>query len=866
MSVWVRLVVAVAMLKCVAAIGVAVVSDGYSSTPLLYSPYQYGLLVLAFGATGAALIAARTGDRRAVWLGCILVLTAAPFAGVLLSCCATATIHPALTKAADLLGRTPLDPLLPVFFWLFVRHFPDEPAPLAGVRTPRIATLVLLALAVLLIVSNLSEFVWPIRPGPLNDVRAHVSRQSVDSLYWPIIIAASLPSLGFLVWKAWTARLADRRRVHVFVAGLLLGFAPIFIEILLEALSPSYARFATGPAGTWIAELVFLSLLAVPLVTAYSVLVDRVVEIRLVIRSALQYALAKYSLLLLMALPLAGIVRYLYAHRDETLLHLVSGSGLPLLVAGVVAAGVMLRMRSRALTALDRRFFREEYDARSILNELADRCRKATTIDELVSLVCRDVDRALHVDYVTMLLATSDGTVLRSPDGRIRPLSRSSGLALLAQGDSTSLLVDLETADSTLRRLPEEERNWLADSGFHLLVPLNASDGSLHGLIGLGQKLSELPYSREDRQVLEAIGASVSLTVENRRLRESGATTPKAGRHAVLPWLAADDGRPAVECEACGRVYPPETSVCDCGSALESALVPFVLGNKFQLDRRLGRGGMGVVYRALDMDLGRHVAIKTLPHVGPEDAARLRREARAMASVQHENLAVIFGAETWLGTPLLVVELLAGGTLAALLRRGPIPWPRALEIGIALSRGVEHLHRAGVLHCDIKPSNIGFTREEVPKLLDFGLATMLRDRRTGGSTTTRSGRLGDRLIGSITPGGTERSGFGGTPLYMSPEAIDGASPQTAFDVWSLSVVMFEAIAGAPPFDGATVAAIAAAVQHGHVPDIRARAPACPEAVATFFNRALSHRPGNRPPTATHLGNELTRLRDGARLE
>jgi GAF domain-containing protein len=861
MPVWVRLVVVVATLKCVAAIGVAVFGGDSSQISLPFRPYQYALLVLTFGATGVGLIATRTRDLRAVWLGCILVLTAAPLAGTLLAWL-PAPANRALTAITGVLERTILDPLLPVFFWMFVRHFPDEPTLPAQVRMLRVATILSVALAVLLLASNLSEFVWPIHPG---DARGHLSQQSVSSLYWPLILAVCLTALGFLVWNAWTTRTAERRRVHIFVAGLLVGFAPIFVEILLEAVSPGYARFATGPAGAWITEIVFVSLVAVPFVTAYSVLVDRVLEIRFVIRMALQYALAKYSLLLLMALPLAGIVRYLYVHRDETLLQLVSGSGLPLLTAALIVLGVTLRLRGRALEAVDRRFFREQYDARGILNALVDRCRKATTIDELVSLVCRDLDRALHVDYVTMLLTTSDGTVLRSPDGRIRPLSRSSGLALLAQGDSTSLLVDLETADSTLRRLPEEERNWLADSGFQLLVPLNGSDGSLHGLIGLGRKRSELAYSREDRQLLEAIGASVSLTVENRRLRESGATTPKPSRLAAAPWLAVDDGRPAAECETCGRVYPSETSICDCGGPLEPALVPFVLGGKFQFDRRLGRGGMGVVYRAVDMDLGRHVAIKTLPHVGPEDAARLRREARAMASVHHENLAIIFGAETWLGTPLLVVELLMGGTLAALLRKGPVPWPRAVEIGIALCRGVEHLHRAGVLHCDIKPSNIGFTREEVPKLLDFGLATMLRDRVAAG-TTTRSGRLGGRLITTLTPGRTERSHLGGTPLYMSPEAIDGAPPQTTFDVWSLTVVIFEAIAGEPPFDGPTVAAITAAVRRGKVPDIRTRTASCPESVASFFDRALSHRSTDRPPTAAHLATELMRLRADARVE
>jgi hypothetical protein len=824
----------------------------------VYSPYQYALLVLAFSATGIVLIAAHTKDQRAVWLGCILLLTAAPFAETLAGWGAGA--RPLFRTSLLLLERVPVVPLLAVFCWLFVRHFPVETTSRAGLRVLQVATRMSLAVAIVLVLSNLSEIVWPGPAGAAHDLRSTISRQSDRSLYWPLIIATGLPAFAFLAWKTRSARVAERRRARMFVTGLVLGFLPIGLTVLLEALSPAYARLVTGSAGEWVAYLVFLSLVAVPLVTAYSVMVDRVVEIRLVIRSALQYALAKYTLLAIVAVPLAGMAWYLYRHRDRTLLELVSGPGVLLLAAAAVAASIMLQTRHRALKALDRRFFREQYDSRRILNELADRCRKAATVDELVSLVCREVDRALHLDYVTVLLATPDGSVLRSPDGRIRPLSPSSGLAFLAKGDTAPLLVDLENDDSTLRRLPEEERTWLVDSGFGLLVPLNAGDGSLQGLIGLGHKLSELPFSREDRLLLEAIGASVSLTVENRRLRDSASSAAKQARPVTpQPDRRVDDTRPAMECEGCGRVYPPDTAVCDCGADLDPSLVPFVLSGKFQLDRRLGRGGMGVVYRGLDMDLGRHVALKTLPHVGPDDAARLRREAKAMAAVQHENLAIIFGAETWFGTPILVVELLAGGTLAERLRNGRVAYPRALEIGIALARGIEHLHRAGVLHCDIKPSNIGFTRDDVPKLLDFGLATILRERLASGNTTTRSGSAMGRFA-AVTPiGDPGVLHFGGTPRYMSPEAMAGHPPQQASDVWSLSVVLFEMIAGRPPFDGASLAAIAESIL-GAPPDIRVHCPACPPSIADFFTRALSNRTSERPATAVDLGRELSLLR------
>src|SRR5207253_8576282 len=118
------------------------------------------------------------------------------------------------------------------------------------------------------------------------------------------------------------------------------------------------------------------------------------------------------------------------------------------------------------------------------------------------------------------------------------------------------------------------------------------------------------------------------------------------------------------------------------------------------------------------------VAIKTLPRVSPEHAMRLRREARAMAAVQHRHLALIYGVETWRGTPLLVVEYLDGGTLADRLKAGPLAIDGVRELGISLCGALHSMHRSGVLHRDIKPSNIGFTREGVPKQLDFGLAML----------------------------------------------------------------------------------------------------------------------------------------------
>jgi hypothetical protein len=593
MSVWVRIVVGIAALKCVAALGVVIAVGNVTPASHIYSTYQYGVLILAFGATGFGLIAAHTRDQRAVWLGCILLLAAAPFAETIFGWRARLA-EP--TTVMRVLERLPVVPFQPMFLWLFVRDFPAPTEHTRKRRRIRIATAAALVLGALLAASGFSEVLWP--PAGRADLRALVSRQTLGTLYWPLILVVSLAALMYLGLKVRSAAVGERRRVRIFVAGLLLGFVPIALDVLAFVLAPDARSAFVKVFPLSIPWLIFLSLVAVPFVTAYSVLIDRVVEIRLVLRSALQYALAKYTLLSLMILPLGVASWYVYVNRGQTVLTLLSGVRPFLIGATVVGAGVLLTMRQRLLNALDRRFFREQFDARRILSDLADRCRRAVTIDELVLLVSREIDRALHLDYVTVLVSTPDGTLMRSPDGRIRPLARSSGLALLAQGDVAPLLVDLESADSTLRRLPEEERHWLTDSGFGLLVPLKAGDGALVGLIGLGHKRSELPYSREDRLLLETIGVAVALTIENRRLRES-ASVSGPDRVVTPPReRRPDDGRPALECEECGRVYPPETPVCDCGHELGLALVPYVLAGKFQFDRRLGRGGMGVVYRA----------------------------------------------------------------------------------------------------------------------------------------------------------------------------------------------------------------------------------------------------------------------------
>jgi serine/threonine protein kinase len=256
---------------------------------------------------------------------------------------------------------------------------------------------------------------------------------------------------------------------------------------------------------------------------------------------------------------------------------------------------------------------------------------------------------------------------------------------------------------------------------------------------------------------------------------------------------------------------------------------------------------MGVVYGATDLALGRRVALKTLPRTDPEDAERLRREARAMAAVTHPNLALILGAETWQGTPVLVLEYLAGGTLEARLGAGPLPPREALEIAWRMARVLERLHGSGLLHRDVKPSNVGFTEEGEPRLLDFGLVRILADVLPARA---------DVLAASF-----EETGFAGTPLYMSPEALDGRRPEPGFDLWGLAVVTCEAITGRHPFERGSAGATLEAIRGGWRDELRGRLPGAALPAAGLFETALAAERARRPGTAGELAESLRKAAD-----
>lgn len=830
MPIWARTITALAVGRV--AVGLTLFLsgrvDGITSSPM--PAWAYALLSASFVLVGGMLVVGNKRDARAAWLGGILALFAVPLSERLLA--------PEFPEMALLRP----DVFLPAFLWRFVVVFP---ATLGGrvTRVARITARTLEAFGAIAFVLMLSLLIWPL--GADADWRARalpVARPG--TIYWPITFIAALAGVLTLMWRSVGSGGSDRFRLRVFAAGLLGGLAPLFVEVIVEESWPAYKALVHQPSvEPFVAALLFVPMAAVPFVVAYSVLYDRVVETRVILRLAAQYLLARATIIAFSTVPFVALTMFLYARRTESLAALLGGPRPVMLGLTVVAGSLALRLRRRWLQALDRRYFRESHDASTLLARLVASDWISETPQAIAAALASELDTAFHarVDLFVVDPVTADLRNARDGSGALHVRST---LAALVSASPQPMDVDL-ASDNALARLPESDREWLEAGRYALLVPLRVHAVELIGILALTGKQSELPYSDAERRELMAIVTPVALAIENTRLRSgSDSQTPP----------------PAGECQSCSRVQEGGIDSCACGGRVAEAAVPYLLRGVYRFERRLGAGGMGVVYLARDLTLGRQVAIKTLPQLASRHRGRLQTEAQAMASMVDGNLAVIYGIESWRGVPFLVEEYLDGGTLSWRLLRGPMAIDEALDLGITLAGALGRLHDAGIIHCDVKPSNIGFTGNGVPKLIDFGLAKIIG--AAGAETLTASAPTGhshsDHDDGLST--GVTRHGVVGTPAYMCPEALTATAPERGFDVWALSVVLFEAIAGLRPFPGKGFAEVSISLFGGTVPDIRATRGDCGEDVSAFFIRALARDPGQRPRDARTLQQQLLALR------
>ena len=268
-----------------------------------------------------------------------------------------------------------------------------------------------------------------------------------------------------------------------------------------------------------------------------------------------------------------------------------------------------------------------------------------------------------------------------------------------------------------------------------------------------------------------------------------------------------------------------------------AAVLPSRIG-RYTIERKLGEGGMGVVYAARDDRLERTIAVKILS--APPDSAtareRLWREARAAASVNHPNICQIYEIGEDAGRLFIAMELLDGQALADRLREGPLSAEETVAIGLGMLSALAALHRRGLVHRDLKPSNVFLTGHGV-KLLDFGLA-----RSDGDESLT------------VAAGLTRTGMVMGTPRYMAPEQITGATIDFRCDLFAAGATLFEMLAGRPAFGGRTMFEVLHATLHEQPPALTGSPIVT--AVDRVIRRALSKRPAERPVSAEAMAEEL----------
>ena len=765
----------------------AVVGGEWRPRPDAFHPTWVQLAVGAlYALSAAALVLLGRRDVRAWSLGAFL----GGFGCALMDGYIRTDV-PLLAAAKGL--RT--DAFFSASLWFFCTAFPG-PAKSAGLAaTFTVGVIATAMLGVALAATDAVAAYGLAGTGVVAPVAAAVSRfsQGASDWFFTLQFLSMLPLLVLMRIKAREAGPDEKRRLTWLTMGIAIALTPLTLDVFVNTLWPGYHEWTRGtPFWTVRSAAIMTALAVLPPASAYSALVHRAVDIGFAFRAAAQYLVARYAVHALAATPVVLALFVVFLNRNQAIDDLLAGpAGLTLAVVAL-AAWAAGAGRHRLLRVLDTRFFRQAIDAQATFLSLADGLRRADSVEALADGAHAAIEGAFHPEALAICVEDSSGQfIVQNAD--VPSLAKASALAQIIGGDDKPLPLE-SVAPGVLARLPAPEQKWLRHTRPAVLLPMRSSGGDLLGVIAIGGRRSELPYSAEDLRLLTALGTTCGLAIERLSTAARAAATAD-GR-------TAGAGR---ECVECGEVLDGDAVSCTCGAPLQRAPVPRVLDERLRIERRIGAGGFAVVYSAIDLALKQRRAVKALPQADPAHFARLRREARIMSAVRHPNLATVFALETWGRSPLLVMELFEGGTLADRLRRGALPSHEVLGLGRQLASALVALHDGGIQHRDVKPSNIGFTTGGIPKLLDFGLARMAEVRGV-----PAKGQSSESTWSGLPTSG--RSGmFRGTPAYASPEALMGADPSPADDVWGLGVTLIEAATGTHPFKAQTAAATSARV-------------------------------------------------------
>jgi tRNA A-37 threonylcarbamoyl transferase component Bud32 len=576
----------------------------------------------------------------------------------------------------------------------------------------------------------------------------------------------------------------ERRRIQLVLWSHAIAVLPAVGVSMLSAMLQS------GPALLRLTLAVNLLFIASPASIGYAIVKHRVLGFKVFVRLGIQYALAQNVLRAAVALPAALIVYGVVSNPNRTVGEIFAGSArLYIVLMGVAAA--VLRFRAPLSAAIDRRFFRTAYDQEIILLRLIESIKQLDSLSEISAMVSREIDAALHVTRLVVLF--------RSPRDHTLSVGWSSGDLGPVEIPAIAGLVEqmarapaLESRSDVESRCSAEELVWLERRQIELLAPITGIDRTLCGLLLIGEKRSEEPFTSKDRNLLQMVASQVGAVYEVLALRE------QVGEHHriqkdVLGRLERQQINLVRECPACGRCYDSTAERCGAdGQALVLSLpVDRTLEGKYRLERLIGRGGMGAVYEATDLRLNRRVAAKVVRTAALASGAaqrRFAREAQACGRLEHPNIVRVYDFGMAGETAFLVMEYVMGTTWRAQLdRTGPFPSAAAAAALDQVMDGMEAAHGAGILHRDLKPENLlisgPLTATASVKILDFGLAKV---------------READFLDPkSMTMTGIAMGTFG----YMSPEQLSGEDVDERTDVYAIGVIALETLTGRLPIEG-----------------------------------------------------------------
>jgi eukaryotic-like serine/threonine-protein kinase len=669
--------------------------------------------------------------------------------------------------------------------------------------------------------------------------------------------------------------LDSRRRIKWVIAGAMIALIPfvlIHLVFIVAGIGSDRTYFLGVP-------LVFLAMLCIPVSIGAAVWKDQLFDIRVLVRRGLQYLFARTALRALLVLPIALLLFSIFSNPNRTVAQvLTQGSGwVNVLLIGVIAA--TLYSRPRLKTWLDRRFFREDYQQEQVLLRLIDEVRQQDSLAEIAQLVSARVNSVLHPTSLHVFYRErGDGEFVstgsasepslqsglseqqtRVMDGDAAQRHLSPQEALLRMLDGSRLIHDFPSGlrsglPSDGSDLPVDERSRLENLGVRLIVPITGTRDRLVGVLLLGARMSDEPYSATDRRLLEGVAAQIGLVYENQHLRERVRLETDV-RRDVLGRLAEQGVSLLKECPTCGACYDSTTDHCahDGAELILTLPVERTLDGKYRMERALGRGGFGAVYEATDLRLQRRVAAKLMMGSSFGNATALRRferEARAAARIDHRHITRVYDyGAVGSGGAYLIMELVAGRTWRAELQRSVVIAPaRSAEWFRQLLEGLQFAHSMGVVHRDLKPENVMIVEsaggsaelKDEPndelKIMDFGLAKVLR------------GETG--VTESLTEAGAVMGTFG----YMAPEVFTGGAVDERADIFAIGVMVVETLVGGRPFGGQTPQEILTKVLHSeyHLPgesnEIRA--------LDAVVQRCLAKDPRDRYGSAAEVARDL----------